>query len=101
MKLKTRIPQYPTSSFTWDQKLKESIVFNCLPRHGTDIKDIDVERFKSALNIWLRTVPDDPHISDYTPQEEQRIIPLKKCVTGQQTIMALRSRLANSNKGRR
>ena len=40
-------------------------LFNILPKHLRDIKDCTKETFKSALDRYLSTIPDEPHIQGY------------------------------------
>ena len=43
-----------------------SQLFNCLPKEIRDLSDCSKETFKSCLDKFLRTVPDEPLITGYT-----------------------------------
>ena len=40
-------------------------LFNCLPKHLRDASNLSVSRFKSLLDAWLATVPDQPQSAGY------------------------------------
>ena len=69
---KCDIPNILTNSTTHVQNLREASVsvrgqklFNILPKHLRDMKDCKKETFKSALDRYLSTIPDEPHIQGY------------------------------------
>ena len=69
---KCDIPSIITNSTTHVQNLREASLsvrgqklFNILPKHLRDIKDCTKETFKSALDRFLSTIPDEPHIQGY------------------------------------
>ena len=69
---KCDIPSIITNSTTHVQNMREASLtvrgqklFNILPKHLRDIKDCTKETFKSALDRYLRTIPDEPHIQGY------------------------------------
>ena len=54
-------------------KIKESSLpihgaklFNALPKHVRDITNVNIEIFKTALDAFLKTIPDEPLIPGYT-----------------------------------
>ena len=69
---KCDIPSIITNSTTHVQNMREASLtvrgqklFNILPKHLRDIKDCTKETFKSALDRYLSTIPDEPHIQGY------------------------------------
>ena len=61
------------SLHTWVKSLKENSfmirglrLFNCIPADTRDISCCNVETFKSALDLWLSGIPDEPHVPGYT-----------------------------------
>ena len=43
-----------------------AMLFNCVPREVRDLTGCSKGAFKSVLDNFLRTVPDEPQISGYT-----------------------------------
>ena len=41
-------------------------LFNLLPEHIRNITDCSVESFKTQLDSYLKTIPDEPQIQGYT-----------------------------------
>ena len=69
---KCDIPTISTNSTTHVQNLREASLsvrgqklFNTLPKHLRDMRDCKKEAFKSALDQYLGTIPDEPHIQGY------------------------------------
>ena len=69
---KCDIPNILTYSTSHVQNLREASIsvrgqklFNILPKHLRDMKDCKKETFKSALDRYLSTIPDEPHIQGY------------------------------------
>ena len=67
------IPPLLTSCSPHIQKLREASIsvrgprlFNSLPKHLRDMRDCSKDAFKSALDKYLRTIPDEPQIQGYT-----------------------------------
>ena len=69
---KCDVPSIITNSITHVQNLREASLsvrgpklFNVLPKHLRDMMECTKETFKSALDKYLSTVPDEPHIQGY------------------------------------
>ena len=57
-----RIQSIRRSSFG----IKGPRLFNCLPKHIRDLRNMTVEKFKLQLDKFLSTLPDEPLIPGYT-----------------------------------
>lgn len=67
------VPPLTSARDNWIRRLRESslnsrgpTLFNCLPRNIREITNCKTESFKSALDTWLKSVPDEPQIPGYT-----------------------------------
>ena len=67
------IPPLLTSCSPHTQKLREASLsvrgprlFNSLPKHLRDMRNCTKDAFKSALDKYLQTIPDEPQIQGYT-----------------------------------
>ena len=67
------IPPLLTSCSPHTQKLREASLsvrgprlFNSLPKHLRDMRNCTKDVFKSALDKYLQTIPDEPQIQGYT-----------------------------------
>ena len=70
---KCDIPPLNTNSTQHVQNLREASLsvrgqklFNILPKHIRDLKGCTKDSFKTSLDQYLRTVPDEPQIQSYT-----------------------------------
>ena len=46
--------------------IKGAKLFNAMPKNIRNLKNIPVDKFKNALDTYLKTVPDEPQIRGYT-----------------------------------
>ena len=67
-----RVPKINNSAPKTIQSIKESSftvqgpqLFNSLPKHIRDMTDCTVLKFKSMLDKYLTTIPDEPRVSGY------------------------------------
>ena len=42
-------------------------LFNSLPIYIRNLKKVSVEEFKSKLDYYLESIPDEPHLNGYVP----------------------------------
>lgn len=67
------IPSVQKSAPNWVKRLKDGSflmrgprLFNCIPASIRKISNCHVDKFKSALDLWIAGIPDEPHVSGYT-----------------------------------
>ena len=46
--------------------IQGATLFNAMPKNIRNLKNIPVDKFKNALDTYLKTVPDEPQIRGYT-----------------------------------
>ena len=69
------VPMPPRSAPKWVRDLQDMSfcvrgprLFNCIPADIRNLTSCGVDTFKAALDTWLSTIPDEPHVSGYTAQ---------------------------------
>ena len=69
LRLWTKQPSTNKGLHLWRQSLPVNggSLFNCLPQHIRDIKDVSVDCFKENLDKFLETVPDCPKTQYLNP----------------------------------
>ena len=64
--VRTRAPRRIQSIRRASFGIKGPRLFNCLPKHIRNLKGVTVNKFKSQLDKFLSTIPDEPLIPGYT-----------------------------------
>ena len=69
-----KVPAIKTKSRKSYQTIREDSfqvhgakLFNCLPTEIRSISDVTIDKFKSNLDAFLETIPDEPKLDNLTP----------------------------------
>ena len=54
--------------------IQGATLFNAMPKNIRNLKNIPVDKFKNALDTYLKTVPDEPQIRGYTGRVDSNSI---------------------------
>ena len=69
-KISTRAPAKIQTICSASLKVRGCKLFNLLPKHIRNLKDITVENFKQKLDRFLNTIPDQPSLPGYFQRAE-------------------------------